>query len=76
MGVSILNFFDLKPLNTSKRALNTNPPFYGTPCMYISYIIQARYEWCQANGVQFVPPVSHDQQSQGQRLPPGILVKG
>ena len=44
--------------------------------MYISYIIQARYEWCQANGVQFVPPVSHDQQSQGQRLPPGILVKG
>ena len=28
MGVSLLNFFDLKPLNTSKRALNTNPPFF------------------------------------------------
>ena len=27
------DFFDLKPLNTSKRALNTNPPFFGTPCM-------------------------------------------
>ena len=31
-GVSLLNFFDLKPLNTSKQALNTNPPFFGTPC--------------------------------------------
>ena len=28
MGVSLLNFFDLKPLNTSKQALNTNPPFF------------------------------------------------
>ena len=28
MGVSLLNFFDLKPLNTSKRALNTSPPFF------------------------------------------------
>ena len=28
MGVSLLNFFDLKPLNTSKRALNTNHPFF------------------------------------------------
>ena len=27
MGVSLLNFFDLKPLNTSKRA-NTNPPYF------------------------------------------------
>ena len=26
------DFFDLNPLNTSKRALNTNPPFFGTPC--------------------------------------------
>ena len=22
------DFFDLKPLNTSKQALNTNPPFF------------------------------------------------
>ena len=28
MGVSLLNFFYLKPLNTSKRALNTNHPFF------------------------------------------------
>ena len=28
MGVSLLNFFDLKPPNTSKRALNTNHPFF------------------------------------------------
>ena len=34
MGVSLLNFFDMKPLNTSKRALNTNHPFFGTPCIY------------------------------------------
>ena len=34
MGVSLLNFFDLKPLNTSKRALNTNPPFFwGHPVL-------------------------------------------
>jgi len=41
---------------------------------YLHVIVhyQARYEWCQANGVQFVPPVSHDQQSQGQRLPPAF----
>ena len=30
---------DLKPLNTSKRALNTNPPFFGTPCIYISKFV-------------------------------------
>ena len=37
MGVSLLNFFDLKPLNTSKRALNTNHPFFGTPCIYFTF---------------------------------------
>ena len=29
------DFFDLKPLNTSKRALNTNPPFFWDT-LYIS----------------------------------------
>ena len=28
MGVSLLNFFDLKPLNTSKRPLNVNHTFF------------------------------------------------
>ena len=30
---------DLKPLNTSKRALNTNPPFFGTPCINVCFYI-------------------------------------
>ena len=29
MRVGLLNFFDLRPLNTSKRALNTIPTFFG-----------------------------------------------
>ena len=39
MGVSLLNFFDLKPLNTSKRALNINPPFFGDT-LYIHLILE------------------------------------
>ena len=35
MGVSLLNFFDLKPLNTSKWSLN--PPFFRDT-QYILYI--------------------------------------
>ena len=41
MGVSLLNFFDLKPLNTSKRALNTNHPFFWDTlyiCIYIDKV--------------------------------------
>ena len=33
------DFFEFKPLNTSKRALNTNTLFFGTPCMYLLYLI-------------------------------------
>ena len=35
MKVSLLNFFYLKPLNTSKRALNPNHPFFWDT-LYIS----------------------------------------
>ena len=40
---------------------------------YLHVIVnyKTRYDWCQANGLQFVPPVSPDQQSQAQRLPAG-----
>ena len=38
MGVSLLNFFDLKPPNTSKRALNTNHPFFWDT-LYIIIIV-------------------------------------
>ena len=37
MGVSLLNFFYLKPLNTSKQALNTNHPFFWDT-LYISTV--------------------------------------
>ena len=33
MWVSLQNFFDLRPLNSSKRALNFNPTFLETPCI-------------------------------------------
>ena len=33
MAVSLQNFFDLRPLNSSKRALNFNPTFLETPCI-------------------------------------------
>ena len=33
MGVSLQNFFDLRPLSNSKRALNFNPTFLETPCI-------------------------------------------
>ena len=35
------NFFDFKPLNTSKRALNTNPPFFGDT-LYIVAMFNVR----------------------------------
>ena len=52
MGVSLLNFFDLKPLNTSKRALNTNHPFFWDT-LYIYIYIYTFYTFIQYN-IHFV----------------------
>ena len=43
MGVSLLNFFDLKPLNTSKRALNTNHPFFWDTLYIYDFGTQLQY---------------------------------
>ena len=37
------DFFDLKPLNTSKRALNTNPPFFLGHPVYVSFYRYTTY---------------------------------
>ena len=40
MGVSLLNFFDLKPLNTSKRPLNVNHTFFRD-ALYLKDVYEA-----------------------------------
>ena len=54
MGVvRLLNFFHLRPLNTSKQAWNPNPPlFLETPCRtYFSQVSPGPGEWSDSPGL-------------------------